>query len=344
MTQSIHIVNTTRDRIRKTWWMLLAQGVVALLAGTLLVTNADASLRAFAPFLGLFWLIGGLLDVLEAVTERDDGGIWRWSALGGSLGVLAGVLWLSRPVLNADTLPVWLSLIIAAATIAGGGANIVWAWRLRDKIEGEGWMILWGAVSIILGIWIVGAPFISADIWILLAAFCALISGVGLVVWAVALARRHRVLDLRAVVPGLRLPLWLVIGGAIVVAVMAGGVWFFGEIQLASAAPLGVRLSASAQRGQAVFQLHCAACHNAGTQMKYGPGLAGLFEPGGPALPRGVDYAGRLPNGKDITPVNTIEWLRSGGRAKIGVMPPVGIGMSDEELTDVIAFLAVLKK
>lgn len=344
MNHAIPAGAAVRDRIRKTWWMLLAQGVVALLTGTLLFTNADASLRAFAPFLGVFWLIGGALDMAEAAVQRDESGLWRWSALGGALGALAGALWLSRPILSADTLPVWLSLLIAAATIAGGGANIVWAWRLRDTIEGEGWMILWGAVSIILGIWVVGAPFIAADVWILLAALFALISGAGLVVWATALARRHRVLDLRAVVPGLRLPLWMVIGGAVVTAVLAAGVWFFGEIQLASAAPIGVRLSPAAERGQQAFQLHCAACHNTSTQMKIGPGLAGLFEPGGPSLPRGVDYAGKLANGKDITAANTVEWIRTGGRGKIGVMPPAGLMMNDVELDEVIAFLAALKK
>jgi uncharacterized membrane protein HdeD (DUF308 family)/cytochrome c2 len=324
--------------------MLLAQGILALLVGALLLTNTDASLRAFAPFLGLFWLVGGVLDILEGLAQRGDDDIWRWSLLGGVFSIAAGLLWLSRVWLGAETLPVWLSTLIAAAAIAGGAANIYWAWRLRDKLEGEGWLMLWGAVSVILGIWIIGAPFISSDVWIVVAALCALISGTGMVMWVVALAVQYRAVEHRMVESRERLETWLAVGGTIVIAVVAAGVWLFGQLQLASAAPIGVRLSESAQRGQRVFRLHCAACHNASTHTKYGPGLASLFDPGGPSLPGGVDYGGKLSNGKDITPANEAEWLRTGGRGQIGVMPPVGLGMSDAEVADVIEFLKVLKK
>ncbi|MCL5999014.1 MAG: cytochrome c [Chloroflexi bacterium] len=139
-------------------------------------------------------------------------------------------------------------------------------------------------------------------------------------------------------------PKWPIIGASIAIAVAAAGVWLFGQLRLASAAPLGVQLSASAQRGQQVFQLHCAACHNTSTHVKYGPGLAGLFEPGGPLLPDGVDYGGRLPNGQEINPASVAEWLRTGGRGQIGVMPPVGLGMRDTEIADVIEFLSGLKQ
>jgi cytochrome c len=220
--------------------------------------------------------------------------------------------------------------------IASGAANIQWAWRMRAHIEGEGWIMLWGAVSVILGVWILGAPFISSDVWIMMAAVCALASGAGMVMWVVALVVQHE--------PGKGFPRWPIIGVAIAIAVVAAGVWLFGQLQLASAAPIGVRLSESAQRGQRVFQIHCAACHNASTHPKYGPGLAGLFEPGGPQLPRGVDYGGKLPNGKAITLANEAEWLRTGGTGQMGIMPPAALAMSDAEIADVIEFLTMLKK
>jgi cytochrome c len=196
--------------------------------------------------------------------------------------------------------------------------------------------MLWGVVSIILGVWIVGAPIISSDVWIMIAAICALASGAGTVMWVAAIATQPRSHE--------RFSRWIAIGGAIVIAVAAAGAWTFGRLRLASAAPIGIELSASAQRGQQVFLLHCAACHNASTHMKYGPGLAGLFDPGGPLLPRDVSYNGKLPNGKDITSANVEYWLRTGGKGQIGVMPPAALVMRDDEVADVIAFLKALKK
>src|SRR5690349_7280367 len=109
--------------------MLLAQGLLALLVGSLLLTNSEASLRAFAPFLGLYWLVGGIFDILEGIVQRDEHGIWRWSVLGGVLAIGAGLLWLSRVVAGSDSFPIWLSTLTGLTAIASGASNILWAWR-----------------------------------------------------------------------------------------------------------------------------------------------------------------------------------------------------------------------
>lgn len=94
--------------------------------------------------------------------------------------------------------------------------------------------------------------------------------------------------------------------------------------------------------GQAIFARQCAMCHSTGTDMKYGPGLAGLFESGGPTLPNGVDYGGRLPNGAEINDANVTAWIHSGGQGQIGQMPPRNL--NDEEMASVIAYLKTLRK
>jgi cytochrome c len=80
--------------------------------------------------------------------------------------------------------------------------------------------------------------------------------------------------------------------------------------------------------------------------MRVGPGLAGLFEPGGPTLPANVDYGGNLPNGQPITGENVSAWIRSGGQGQIGVMPANGNipNLTDADLADLLAYLASLEK
>ena len=93
--------------------------------------------------------------------------------------------------------------------------------------------------------------------------------------------------------------------------------------------------------GQRVFEETCAGCHAASTQQKIGPGLAGLFAPGGPALPAGVDYDGKLPNGAAITEANVAAWIRTGGQGQIGRMP--GIPVGEQEMTALLAYLKTLE-
>ncbi|HSJ52585.1 MAG TPA: cytochrome c [Anaerolineae bacterium] len=75
------------------------------------------------------------------------------------------------------------------------------------------------------------------------------------------------------------------------------------------------------QAGEQVFEQNCAVCHTLTTEVRVGPGLAGLFE------------RDQLPNGEPVTDENLRVWITNGG----GAMPPVPL--PEDELTQVIAFL-----
>ena len=95
-------------------------------------------------------------------------------------------------------------------------------------------------------------------------------------------------------------------------------------------------------KGQQVFATtDCTACHTTSDQKLVGPGLAGLFKPGGPKLPSGVDYQGNLPNGKPINEQNVAEWIKTGGIGKIGQMP-AHTTLTPEQIADLIAYLKTL--
>jgi cytochrome c len=106
------------------------------------------------------------------------------------------------------------------------------------------------------------------------------------------------------------------------------------------------QLGGDPAHGQAVFNRGCTSCHATTTEKRVGPGLAGLFEPGGPVLPAGVDYGGTLPNKQPITVDNVKAWIRSGGQGQIGAMPPNGglANLSEEDLNNVVAYLHTLKQ
>jgi mono/diheme cytochrome c family protein len=75
------------------------------------------------------------------------------------------------------------------------------------------------------------------------------------------------------------------------------------------------------EAGMQVFEQACSVCHNLTDEAKVGPGLAGLYE---------QDV---LPDGNPVDDETLKVWIRTGG----GAMP--GIPLTDEQLSDVVAFL-----
>ncbi|MCB0129358.1 MAG: HdeD family acid-resistance protein [Caldilineaceae bacterium] len=179
--------DTMRVAVRKTWWILLIQGIAAVLIGLMLLRKPGSTLLAVAIFLGAYWLVGGIFDIIGAFTRRNDDRHWLWSLVGGSLGVLAGILLMSQPLMGAVALPVIMAVFIGVGAIVSGIFNIIWAIRVRDEIEGEGWIIVWGVVSAVLGLWVLTSPFISAAALVWVAGIVAIVGGLVMIVTSIRL-------------------------------------------------------------------------------------------------------------------------------------------------------------
>ncbi len=109
-----------------------------------------------------------------------------------------------------------------------------------------------------------------------------------------------------------------------------------------------------ADAGRAQFRRVCSSCHNVTDQPLVGPGMAGLFGPEGTK-----SYGTILPNGNEVNDANVLEWIKVGGGGP-GVHPPAadapagateygpmpgqaGI-YTDEEITQIIAYLKTLER
>ena len=80
----------------------------------------------------------------------------------------------------------------------------------------------------------------------------------------------------------------------------------------------------------------CSACHEITDKTKIGPGLLGIFQ---------LD---KLPNGKPVNDDNVREWIKKGSATYktegAPFMPPYETQVSDNDITDIIAYLKTLKK
>lgn len=173
-----------RQVIRKTWWIPLVQGLLAFVIGVLILTRPAPTLTLLTIFLGAYWLVGGIFDAVGAVSRRDSDRHWLLALTAGVISAIVGALLLGQPMLGALVTSVAAVTLIAIGAVVSGILSVVWAVRVRHEIHGEGWIILIGVMSILLGLVLLATPLLSAIALIQVAAILAIVGGVAGIITA----------------------------------------------------------------------------------------------------------------------------------------------------------------
>lgn len=110
--------------------MLALLGVLSIIIGLWAVRHAVLTLVALIVFLGIFWVINGLIEIFAALSHRDmpDRG---WSVLMGVLSAIAGIIVLAYPGLTL----VGLAVILGIWLLVFGILEIMAAFRLRKLAD-----------------------------------------------------------------------------------------------------------------------------------------------------------------------------------------------------------------
>jgi uncharacterized membrane protein HdeD (DUF308 family) len=177
------------------WWAFVVRGALALVLSALAFWMPTQALLAFTLVFGAFSFADGVLVLIAAVYNIREGQRWGWLAFSGTLGILTGIVVIVWPLTASLALASFLWASIAFWSIFTGVFEIFAAIRLRHEIRGEIWLILSGAISVVLGgivIWLfLTRPletFVAAG-WLL--ASYALISGIILTLLGLRLRRLH---------------------------------------------------------------------------------------------------------------------------------------------------------
>jgi uncharacterized membrane protein HdeD (DUF308 family) len=159
------------------WWLFLLQGVSGVLLGLMLVTAPGETLVALVTFLGFYWLITGVLALVQVFVDRSVP--WIWSLLSGLLGVAAGIIVLKHPLLAALTVPTLIVIILGVEALIMAGVQIIAGF----KGGGIGSFIL-GVVNLLLGLLLLSSPATTALAVPLVFGLILLVQGVAHIIWA----------------------------------------------------------------------------------------------------------------------------------------------------------------
>jgi uncharacterized membrane protein HdeD (DUF308 family) len=126
-------------------------GLAALVIGIVLLFNPVAAARSLALLLGLAFIVGGLLEIAVGWDAEKRRGA---SFVLGAVLVIAGVLAAAWPGVTLVT----LALITGLSLILHGAGRVGLALMARHEIPGWGWLVLAGAVNVVIGVIAIAWP------------------------------------------------------------------------------------------------------------------------------------------------------------------------------------------
>ena len=168
------ILAPLNPQLSQIWWVFLLKGLAGVILGFFLITEPAATIAALATLLGFYWLVQGVLSLVQVFVDRSIP--WIWSLLTGIVGTIAGLFVLRHPLIAALTVPTLIMIILGVGGLIMGVLEIISGFRGG----GFGSFIL-GAINLLVGLLLLSSPVAAAFAVPIVFGVLLLIQGFGLI-------------------------------------------------------------------------------------------------------------------------------------------------------------------
>jgi uncharacterized membrane protein HdeD (DUF308 family) len=170
------------EAIGSLWWLPLVRGIFLIVLGGYALFRPGMTIAALAQVIGIFLIADGILAILAGILGEVPSRVW--TVVRGVLAILTGIFVFANPVLVAGITATAMLYMLAFTAIVLGGLEIFAAIRDRNEIEGEGWLILGGVLTIAFGVLLLMAPLSFGLMMVRILGIFAIISGISLIMFA----------------------------------------------------------------------------------------------------------------------------------------------------------------
>ena len=130
------------------WWIVLVEGIFALIFGIFLITAPGATSVFLVTVLGFYWLIRGIFSIIE-IFIPNTGTHWGWLLFMGIIGIIAGMVVLRHPLYATVFVGTFLIIFLAVDALIMGIMGLIRA------VTGAGWGPgIMGVLTIIIAIFL----------------------------------------------------------------------------------------------------------------------------------------------------------------------------------------------
>lgn len=136
--------------------MPLLKGVILIILSILIFRNPRAAVLALSSFIGIAFLITGLIAALTAISFRHQVRGWGWRLAEGLLDIFIGFILLFNP--NLTSLVV--TFMVGFWFMFYGITSLSDSFGRKDEGQSNWWVRAgWGILSILFGFWVIFRPF-----------------------------------------------------------------------------------------------------------------------------------------------------------------------------------------
>jgi uncharacterized membrane protein HdeD (DUF308 family) len=171
--------------LARNWWAIGIRGVVGILFGLVALFLPGATMLSLVLLFAAYIFVDGVFGIVSAVRAARAHERWGLLVLEGLVDIAVAAIAVLWPGITV----VAFVFLVAFWAILTGVLELAAAFRL-EFIDGRGWLIFGGVVSVLYGALLIVAPMIGAVVLTWWLGAYALVFGVCLVVLAFKLRAR----------------------------------------------------------------------------------------------------------------------------------------------------------
>lgn len=168
-TQVVVVTDGELPRPSWAWWVILLVGVLAVVAGVILVLKPSHSLTTLAVIFGIFLLIDGIGELIASFGRAENRAL---AAIVGVLGIVFGILLIRHPS-GAVTA---IGLLIGIWMVATGIIRLLRTFALGVHVALG---VVLALLEVVVGIVIVSDPHIGYATLAILTGIWLILTGLG---------------------------------------------------------------------------------------------------------------------------------------------------------------------
>jgi uncharacterized membrane protein HdeD (DUF308 family) len=138
------------------WWAVALRGVLGIVFGLIAFYLPGATILSLVFIFAAYVIVDGVFAIISAIRAARQGERWGLLVVEGIADFLVGALSMLWPGLTALA----FVLIIACWSVVSGSLMVFAAFNLNIE-HGRWWLVLSGALSVVFGVLLIGAPLLG---------------------------------------------------------------------------------------------------------------------------------------------------------------------------------------